>query len=132
MTQIWIDRTGSVASATCAAHCLLLSAAPALLSLLGLEFLRNEALEWGLFAVALSVAALAAGLGYRVHHNLWVLGSFATGIAVLVAGRLGEALELYEGAGLLAILGGVLLVVSHFRNIGSIRACKAACCTPGS
>tara|TARA_B100000029_G_scaffold397403_1_gene395684 strand:- start:205 stop:582 length:378 start_codon:yes stop_codon:yes gene_type:complete len=125
-----MDRTGSVASATCAAHCLILSAAPALLSLLGLEFLRHEAFEWGLFGLALSVAALAAGLGYRVHRSPWVLGSFGAGMAVLLAGRLGEALALYEGAGLLAILGGLLLVVCHLRNIGSIRACKASCCSP--
>ncbi|MBJ94846.1 MAG: hypothetical protein CMP23_10300 [Rickettsiales bacterium] len=124
----WIDQAGTIASATCAAHCLLLSVAPALLSLLGLELLKHEALEWGLFAIALSIAGLAGALGYRVHRSSWVLGSFGVGIAVLVAGRMGEALELYEGAGMLAIVGGLLLVASHLKNIGSIRACQEPCC----
>ncbi len=128
MTLSWMDRTGSIASAACAAHCLILSAAPALLSVLGLELLKHEAFEWGLFAAALGMATIAAGLGYRVHRRFWVLASFGTGIAVLIAGRLGEALELYEGAGILAIIGGLLLVASHLKNMGSIRACKEDCC----
>ncbi len=124
MTSLWMDRFGSVASAACAAHCLLLSVAPALLSLLGLELLANEAFEWGFFSLALALAVPAGALGFRIHRNRWVLGAFGVGVLVLVAGRLGEALALFQGAGMLAILGGFVLVGSHLTSIRHVQACR--------
>lgn len=126
----WMDRFGTFASASCAAHCIVLSAAPTLLSVLGLEFLRNELFEWGFFTLAIGMASLAAVFGYRLHGNTWVLGSFATGGVVLMAGRFGEALGIFEGAGVVAILGGLLLVASHLINISWSRGCRQNCSTP--
>lgn len=124
MNPVWMDRMGGVASATCALHCVTLAAAPALVSLLGVEFLRHEAFEWGFFALAIGFAVVAAVLGYRVHRTPWVLGGFALGIAILAAGRFGEALDLFEGSVVLAVIGGGVLIASH---VASVRA-HAACC----
>ena len=46
MNTLSPDRMGGVASATCALHCLVLSVTPALVTLLGLEFLAQEVFEW--------------------------------------------------------------------------------------
>ena len=125
MNPFWMDRLGSVASATCAAHCLLFAALPSLISLLGLHFLAHEAFEWGFFILAVSFA-LAAGVGgYRNHRNVWLFGGFAVGILVLITGRLGEALELYEGGGFVAIAGGSILVASHLTSLRRARQLAA-------
>ncbi len=128
MASTALDRLGSVASASCALHCLTLSLAPAVVGLLGVEFLANEAMEWGLFGTAVVVAVVAAILGFRVHRDRRVLGGFALGLASLCAARLGEALDLFGGTLVLAVLGGGVLVASHLTSARKLRACAAACC----
>lgn len=129
MASTALDRIGSVASASCALHCLTLSLAPALLGVLSIEFLANEAVEWGLFASAVIFAVVAAVLGFRVHKNTRVLGGFAVGLVALTAARLGEALGLFEGTLVLAVLGGGVLVASHLTSARQLRACRKACCS---
>lgn len=125
----WVDRLGGVASAACAVHCLALSAVPALIPMLGLGVLSHEAFEWAFSSVALGLALVAAVLGYRVHRTPWVLAGFGVGMLVLLMGRVGEALELYGGGGLLAVFGGALLVVSHVASARRTVACSGACST---
>ncbi|MFK7929383.1 MAG: MerC domain-containing protein [Myxococcota bacterium] len=130
MTQTtgWMDRFGGLASLTCAVHCGLLAFAPAALTLLGLEVLEAEVLEWAFFAFALCFAGLAAALGFRTHHNFWVMGAFVAGIGLLVVARLTEALSVFDGGPVLAILGGLVLVGSHLVNTAQIKACQQPCC----
>lgn len=127
MNPVILDRMGSLASASCALHCLTLSIAPAIVAVLGLDFLANEAVEWGLFGAAVGFALLAAGLGYRVHRNRRVLGGFGVGLALLGAARLGEAMALFEGTLVLAVLGGAVLVTSHVMSSRCTRACREGC-----
>ena len=121
MNITWTDRLGSVASATCAAHCFLLSVLPSLISALGLTVLAHEAFEWGFFALAVSFALAAAVISYQSSRTRWLLAGFGAGIIVIVAGRLGEALALYEGGAALSVLGGVLLAASHVASIRQAR-----------
>jgi hypothetical protein len=125
---MWVDRLGSAASAACAVHCLVLSAAPALLSLLGLNILTGQAIEWGFFAMAIGFAAVAGGLGYRTHRSAWVLVGFGAGTLVLTAGRFGEAVGFHQGGVYLAIGGGILLVASHLASLWQTRICHQDCC----
>ena len=128
MATAVLDRLGSVASASCALHCLTLSLAPALVGVLGVEFLANEAVEWGLFASAVLFAVAAASLGFRAHRDVRVLGGFAVGLVVLSAARLGEALDLFGGTLVLAVVGGGTLVASHLLSARRLRACREDCC----
>ena len=128
-TSLWTDRLGGLASAACAVHCLIMGFAPALISAAGLEFLANEAFEWVFFAAAIAFAAAAALIGFRIHRTPWVLAGFGLGMLVLLAGRMGEALELYEGGGIVVIIGGMLLVGVHVTSTMRIRACQEACAT---
>ena len=45
---------------------------------------------------------------------------------IIWADRLGEALSLYEGGAVLAVIGGSLLVLSHILSLRETR--KRACC----
>lgn len=128
----WIDRAGSVASAACAVHCGLLSLAPALAAVLGLEFLAHEAFEWGFFAVAVGFAAVAAIVGYRSHRRGWVAAGFVLGGLLLVAARLGEALSLFSGGEAVAIAGGVVLITFHAANTLPPLSHQEARCSRGA
>lgn len=128
MNAAIFDRLGSVASASCALHCLATALAPAAIALLGVEFLANEAVEWGLFLAASIFAVTAAALGYRVHRSSSVLIGFGVGLATLTAARLGEAMHLFEGTLVFAVLGGAILVASHVVSARRTKACTKPCC----
>ena len=125
-TALWTDRFGGLASASCAAHCLLMTFLPSLLPVLGLGFLADEVFEWALFVMAISLALLAALLGYRAHRTRWVVAGLGVGALVLVAGRLGEALALFEGGSLVSIAGGALLAGTHLASMARTRAALGA------
>ena len=127
MNPLTLDRLGSVASASCAIHCLTMALAPALVAILGIEILASEAVEWGLFGAAVVFALSAAFFGYRLHRDTRVLGGFGLGLALLSAARLGEALDLFAGTLVLALLGGGLLVATHVLSSRWIHACSEAC-----
>ena len=72
-------------------------------------------------AAAVSFALAAAVISYQSSRTRWLLAGFGAGIIVIVAGRLGEALALYEGGAALSVLGGVLLAASHVASIRQAR-----------
>lgn len=124
----WIDRFGSLASATCALHCLTFTIAPAVASAVGLGALTGEAFEWGFFSVAMAMAAIAAFMAFRTHGDLRVLGGFGVGMLVLGAGRVSEMVGLHGGV-VLAVAGGAVLGASHLFSIRQARLCceQGAC-----
>jgi hypothetical protein len=126
-TRPWIDQLGGIASAACTAHCLTLALAPALLPLVGLGFLVDEAFEWGFVALAAGAATVAAWLGHAVHRTGWITAGFALGIGAVIGSRLAEVLELPGGVGL-AALGGGALVASHVANLRRCRSCGDSSC----
>jgi hypothetical protein len=130
MNTLWTDRLGGVASAACATHCFVLAVLPSLVNVLGLNVLAHEAFEWGFFSLAVSIALVASFVGYQIHRTWWLLAGFGFGILVLVAGRLGEALALYEGGAALSAIGGGLLAASHVVSLRQRR--KLACCSEGA
>ncbi len=119
--QSRIDNFGSVASIACVLHCLTISFAPALLSNVQILANYNEVLEWSFFGFALSFALVSAFFGFKLHKNPKLMASFTLGILRLVLGRSAEAFSLFEGGGILSILGGAVLFASHFY---SMSCCK--------
>lgn len=121
----WMDRLGGAASTACVTHCLAMAAAPALFPLLGLGFLSGELSEWGFTILATCFALLAAWLGFRSHRSLRIEAGFGVGIALLLAGRLGEELG-GHGLGLaLSLAGGGLLAVTHLISLWAQRQGEA-------
>ena len=128
MNTLWLDRCGSLASAACATHCFLFAVLPSIVSAMGMEFLSHEAIEWSLFTLAIGLALTTAVNGYRSLRAPWLLGGFGLGAAVLLAGRLGEAFELYGGGAGLAIAGGLVLAVSHLASLRELQSQRSTCC----
>ncbi len=128
MNSEWLDRFGGAASTACALHCLSLATAPALFTLFGMNQGAHGALEWVFFTLTVSFALTAAVVVYRTHHTLLVVLGFATGLGILIAGRMGETFGLFEGGVYFAVAGGGLLLASHLASIRQTRLRRQACC----
>ena len=121
MTNNSFDKYGRIASALCVLHCLTISFAPAIIENVSLLSANIELFEWGFFGFAVLFALISAIVGLRNHRNVVVLVSFVLGLSVLMLGRLGEAMSLYEGGEALSIAGGVFLFIAHMY---SSRCCR--------
>ena len=121
MLSIQIDRFGGVASAICALHCLTISLIPSLLSNVQFFSSYNEILEWGFFSFALFFALSSLLLHWKKHKNIIVFVGLILGVCLLTLGRMSEAMSLFEGGGVLSIIGGAVLFISHFLGI---RCCE--------
>ena len=118
-----IDRIGIVASAVCLVHCLLLPLLVPLLPLLA-GVAGAEAVHEGLL-VFLTLCALAAfGPGYRTHRALSVLLFGGLGVVLLSAGALAHEWALLAGLDTpLTVIGGLVLVGTHWANLRLCRSC---------
>jgi len=120
-----LDRFGAAVSCACAAHCVLLPGAVALLPALGVAWLLDDRVEWGLLATALVIGV--ASLGPAAWRGRGARGAFgpvllfAAGAALLVAARMGvgEAAETP-----LVLAGAALVAAAHLANQRRAR-CRA-------
>ena len=115
------DSYGGIASTLCVVHCLTISFAPAIIDNVSFLSANNELFEWGFFGLAVLFGLTSATVGIRKHRNVLVLGSFVAGLSILVLGRLGEAMSLFEGGEALSIAGGIFLFIAHMY---SSRCCS--------
>ena len=121
MKALKFDNMGGIASALCVTHCLVISMVPSLLSNVQLFASYNEVMEWSFFAFAITFALVSAIFGFNIHKNFVLMSCFSLGILTLILGRCSEAFSLFEGGGILSIIGGFILFGSH---LFSIRCCK--------
>ena len=117
---VW-DGYGRLASGLCVLHCLTVSFAPSVIENSSFASSYNEVFEWGFFGMAILFAIISAAFGLKKHQNYMVLIGFVTGMAVLILGRLGEAMSLFEGGEALSISGGMFLFVSHMYSTTCCR-----------
>ncbi|MBX3131236.1 MAG: MerC domain-containing protein [Polyangiaceae bacterium] len=116
-----VDRLGIVVSSLCAAHCAL----GAVLSTAAVAggFLADERFELLFVGVAVLIAVIALGAGYREHRAAPPLWIGAGGLLLLASARLVHDLELAEVA--LSVAGAGTLVAAHVVNLRSLRRAKA-------
>ena len=126
-TPLW-DRLGVAASVLCILHCV---ATPALIVFLPLLALNEEAIHGGL-AVALAAVSLLAFLpGYGRHGRAGILIVPLIGLALIgAAAAAPDRLPAGVPEWLPTVMGGVLLVGNHLRNLYLCRLC-AICCRQG-
>lgn len=110
----WADRIGAFVGFACAVHCALVPLLIGLVPAMGLGFLEDEALEWGLLATAGVIAGVAIVHAWRRRHPRYIIVGFFIGFALLLAGAIFE--EHRVPSAILSIAGGIALAVSHLKN----------------
>ncbi|MFN0110276.1 MAG: MerC domain-containing protein [Blastocatellia bacterium] len=111
------------ATMACAVHCVV-TPFLSLLPLVGIGFLADERIEWGLLLASLSLSSLSLIPDYLRHHRqAKPIVLFAAGFALLLIARLWfeEKLHLETPA---IFLGAALILTAYWINRGLCRACR--------
>ncbi len=116
-----LDNVGMTASLLCAVHCAIVPILITTLPLLGLGFLANHWLEWGMILFALFIGVYAIGLSFfRTHHRALPMILLILGFLIIIAGHL--FIRNWREA-IIVPMGGLLIAIAHFFNFRYSRAC---------
>jgi hypothetical protein len=109
-----LDHFGMTASILCAIHCAIVPIIITTLPLVGLGFLANPWLEWGMITLALFIGVYAIGISYfRSHHKFLPMALLLTGFLVIIVGHL--FVSGWREA-IVVPIGGFLIATAHFFN----------------
>ena len=119
-----LDSIGMTASALCAIHCAIVPLVFTSLPLLGLGFLANPWIEWGMIILAFIIGISSISLSYiRTHRRVLPMALLTAGFIIIICGHL------YISGwieGIIVPLGGLTIVGAHFINYkyaGSGNSC---------
>jgi len=137
----WLDRLGMGMAMICAVHCLLTPILVVLLPIIATSFWVDESFHIWMLSFVAPLTAFSFFMGCRKHHDGLLILLAITGIAFLLVGiavgcsgcdshSLTHSLFSFEGLlhsseSALTTLGGLILVVAHFRNF---RLCRHTSC----
>ena len=120
--SIGLDNIGMTASTLCAIHCAIVPLVFTSLPLIGLGFLANAWVEWGMIILALFIGISSIGLSYfRAHHRLLPLILLVSGFIIIIAGH--TLISAWFEA-IVVPLGGLTIAAAHFINYKYACACK--------
>ena len=117
-----LDHVGITASTLCAIHCAAVPVFFTSLPILGLGFLANPWVEWGMILLALVVGVASIGTSFRSHHRMLPLILLVAGFATIVLGH-----NFTKGwvEAVVVPAGGILIAVAHFFNYKYAGTCQA-------
>lgn len=111
------------ASTLCAIHCAAVPVFFTSLPLVGLGFLANPWVEWGMILAALIVGVASIGGSFvNAHHRILPLALLIAGFATIILGHI------FTKGWLEAVivpLGGITIAVAHFVNYKYAGTCNA-------
>jgi hypothetical protein len=117
-----LDNIGITASTLCAIHCAVVPLLFTSLPLVGLEFLANAWVEWGMIIFALALGVYSIGLSYRrTHHNAVPMLMLILGFAIIMAGH---AFAAGKTEAMIVPAGGLLIAAAHYVNYRYTGACN--------
>jgi hypothetical protein len=126
MKKVW-DRLGIAFSSLCVIHCLVVAFLP--LAFPVISTLTHS--SWVHILVGLIIlltSPLAFVPGYRKHGITWILGGALLGLIFILLGILVEGRTSDQVSHGVSILGSVLLVFSHAKNLQHSQRHKHQCC----
>jgi MerC mercury resistance protein len=114
-----LDALGALASGLCAAHCVLVPLAVALMPYAGWQALESSAFDAGFVAFATLFGAVALGAGTCRHRLRWTAPMYVVSVSMLVCGLLAS----HQGwlHAVLLALGGALMALTHLLNRHALR-----------
>jgi len=124
LKRVDLDKAGATASLACAVHCAAMPLVITLLPLLGLTFLADERLEWGLLGLSALLGVSSLCLGFREHGHRRALAILAVGLSLMALGRIAEERQWGRASVLVVVLSGSTIAASHLLNRRLCHACR--------
>jgi hypothetical protein len=126
MKKVW-DRLGIAFSTACVAHCLLVAFLPILLPALT-AYTHSSWIHVIFGFVILLTSPMAFIPGYKKHGLTWILKLAMTGLSLICLGLLLEGQTHDQVSHGVSILGSIVLVFSHVKNLQHSARHKHQCC----
>lgn len=120
------DRAGIALSILCLVHCSIGVVGAMLLPFFGHQEHSHSHLHLWFAAGVILLSVLAFGRGFSRHRRFEVLLGALVGVGLISTGLYFEEESTWLGTGL-TMVGSVLLIATHLRNI-SKSSCKKSCC----
>ena len=116
-----LDRFGMTASTICAIHCAIVPVLITTLPLIGLGFLANPWVEWGMIILALILGTSSIGVSYfKLHHRILPILMLMSGFILIAIGHLFVSwLE-----AIIVPIGGLTIAAAHFLNNKYAGVCR--------
>jgi len=137
----WLDRLGMGMALVCAVHCLLTPILVVLLPIIATSFWVDQSFHLWMLAIVAPMTAFSFFMGCRKHHDGLLILLAGVGLVLLITGiSVGcSSCDSHNHAhsifdldsfphsleSLLTTLGGLTLVIAHFRNF---RLCRHTNC----
>ena len=137
----WLDRLGMGMAMVCAVHCLLTPILVVLLPIIATSFWVDRSFHLWMLAIVAPMTAFSFFMGCRKHHDGLLILLAGVGLVLLITGiSVGcSSCDSHNHAhsifdldsfphsleSLLTTLGGLILVIAHFRNF---RLCRHTSC----
>lgn len=118
-----LDNIGITASTLCAIHCAVVPLLFTSLPLVGLGFLANAWVEWGMIIFALVIGLYSIGLSYwRTHRRSVPLFMLVSGFVIIMGGHAFTTTGKSEA--MIVPVGGLLIAAAHYVNYRYTGACS--------
>ena len=118
-----LDNIGITASTLCAIHCAVVPLLFTSLPLVGLGFLANAWVEWGMIIFALVIGVYSIGLSYwRTHRRSVPLFMLVSGFVIIMGGHAFTTTGKSEA--MIVPVGGLLIAAAHYVNYRYTGACN--------
>ncbi len=119
-----LDNIGMTASLLCAIHCAVVPIIITSLPFLGLSFLSNPLIEWGMIILAIVLGFYAIGISYlNKHHKLLPVILLLLGFIIIITGHL---FTTGWHQAIVVPTGGLFIATSHIYNIKFNGQCHSA------
>lgn len=117
-----LDRFAMILSAACMVHCMATPFFVALLPVVGVSLLSDEAFHQFLLFLVVPASIWGLTSGCRRHRELGIAAIGAVGLTILIsAGIAGHALYGEGGERMVTIVGSALVAIAHLMNYRRLR-----------
>ena len=126
MKKVW-DRLGIAFSSACVAHCILVAFVPMVFPAIS-AYTHSTWIHVVVGMIILLTSPLAFVPGYKKHGLTWILATAIGGMMLILFGILTEGQISDQLSHGISILGSILLVFSHAKNLQHSHRHKHQCC----
>lgn len=126
MKKIW-DRLGITFSSACIIHCILVAFVPLLFPSIA-HYAHGNRIHLLIGGIVLITSLFAFIPGLKKHGVTWIIKSAVTGLFLILLSLIVEPYSSEKIAHTLSIMGSLLLVFAHIKNIHHSQLHKYRCC----